>query len=136
MTLTEIKNLVMRSKELADAATIDPWFVDGMDVRSDLDSFATDNGIADCTVKICEVYRLSEKLDHDRPNREFIAASREAVPQLCQVISDLLADRERLLEALLAISCEYVLEGEKYIATPYVEIAQDALAASTELFKE
>lgn len=134
MTLTEIKNLVERSKKLADKAAHGPWECyrrDGMagDIHYDIEQES--------------MQRIAFGVpDHDlpkaKPTSEFIAASREAVPQLCQIVELLLTDRESLLAAI-RVAQDILDVPEQERKDEWLEMRDfiyDSIAASTELFGE
>lgn len=87
MTLEEIKQA--RAK-----ITPGPWYIEGEEIRYDYDPDCTDRGISDCSVQVCILSRISEKLDNNVDDREFIAKSPEYV--------DWLVDRVEKLEANIA----------------------------------
>lgn len=82
-----------------DAATPGPWFIEGSEVRGDYDSYATDNGLADCTVRVCEVYRISETLDGAKDDRELIASAPTDLAKLLEMVEVLKIGIEEHLDA-------------------------------------
>jgi len=82
---------VEKLKELAKAANPKgPFYIEGDEIRFDHDSYSTNEGIADCSVQICRVRRINEKLDHMKEMREFIAAANP------QKILEMIADIESM----------------------------------------
>lgn len=72
-----------------EAATPDPWFICGEEVRFDYSPSTTESGAADATVSVCQTYRISEELDGGKYNRKFIAHSRTDIPLLVSRIEEL-----------------------------------------------
>jgi hypothetical protein len=88
-----LAQLLLHTQTLLQAATPGPWYIEGAEVRGDYDSYATDNGIADCTVRVCECYRISETLDGSEADRELIASAPTTLAKLieiCKVQADAL----------------------------------------------
>ena len=50
-----------------------PWYEDGSEVRHDFDPHTSNKEIADCSIQICEVGRISKELDRGKFDRTFIA---------------------------------------------------------------
>lgn len=92
-----------------EAATPGPWFIDGAEVRADGSPDTTNSGVADCTFKICEVPRLTEKLDGFASDREFIAHAPTDINRLLSALR-LAVERHKLSTELSEHAARQVYE--------------------------
>jgi len=117
-----IEKRLAELRALADKAIGGPWYIEDSRVRHDYDPF---NAYADCSIEVCDVSRISEKLDHKKPTREFIATSRTAIPQLIDAL-------EVMREALAFIGKDKDCFHTRDL---HADIAARALIKSEEILK-
>lgn len=104
--------------ELAEKATPGPWYTEGSEVRYDCSPYTTEEGIADCTVQICDLYRPAELSDTKMYDREFIAASRTMGPALAKALI-------RAMEELECVRSFFDVDRNKYARQEIVKALAD-----------
>lgn len=101
--MSNLQTLLEKLRALDEKATEVPWFIDGEEIRFDCSPETTSTGI-DCTIQICTVSRLTEKLDDLADDRILIAEMRNALSLLLEII-------EKQREALEKLD---KWQGERY----------------------
>lgn len=81
-----LEEILKEHIEIQNKATRAPWFVEDSEVRADMDPETTESGVSDCTVSVCDIYRISEELDDGGPDRYFIAKSRTEWPKTTRAL--------------------------------------------------
>lgn len=113
-----LSSLLEQLERLAREATPGPWYVEGSEIRHDFDPFATDEGIPDCSVLVCEVFRISKDLDSGERDREFIAqANPDTVLRLIEYVRSLERENEIVRQGAYGEweVYRFNFEGRKYL---------------------
>lgn len=111
---------------LAEKATPGHWYVDGTEVRCDLDTNASNLGIADCSIEICNVSHVIPDLkDHGVDDRQFIATVDPTT--IKSAFEELIASREIIKELEIKIT-DPSLGSTGYEAQPILKRAREHLA--------
>lgn len=88
--MKSITDLLDEIETRANAATPAPWYIEAngtgpnatREVRFDHDPYATEEGISDCSVQICNLHGFVES------DSEFIAHARSDIPKLIAAIKE------------------------------------------------
>lgn len=104
-----------------EKATPGPWYVEEDQVRADLDPF---NEHADCTVTVCEVYRINEKLDGGEYTRELIANA----PTDLSTILSIVEIQAKCIDEVWNISDHLEVEHASLLAEECIESIQTFLS--------